>query len=278
MMRALSRVAIAIAFIAISVWIVTTRRETGHIVERERSSLFDALHLTAASFSDDDRAVLPKEEAFIHRLVGVYEGDVASHDLTLTLPAVYLRGSADALQTSQAIDRAASTSVKDAFLFCLFDPPRGRSETSVLAKVRTAYASPVALEERTRDVHRLADAYRGLRVLDPSWEARARAARDLRELSTLRTELERVPINQARTALRARLLIVVADEPGEANAVVELDGERPHDVRVEIVDVVSSKVLLRQRRHVDPSGWSSASRSEYAMGLDSCALAYDLTP
>ena len=66
------------------------------------------------------------------------------------------------------------------------------------------------------------------------------------------------------------------DEPAPLTSPAELDGERAHEVRVAIVEVASSKVLLRLRKHVDPSDWSPKVRPDYARGLDECALAADV--
>ena len=56
----------------------------------------------------------------------------------------------------------------------------------------------------------------------------------------------------------------------------ELDGERPHDVRIGLVDLTSAKMLLRLRKRVDPTWISMNARAQYASGLDACALAMDV--
>jgi hypothetical protein len=68
-------------------------------------------------------------------------------------------------------------------------------------------------------------------------------------------------------------LIAVMDEAGPAGGITEMDGERAHDARVAIQERASRKVLLRVRKHVDPAGWSTVNRAQYAAGLDGCALA-----
>jgi hypothetical protein len=70
------------------------------------------------------------------------------------------------------------------------------------------------------------------------------------------------------------LLIAAMDEPAAGPA--DLDGERAHDVRVQIVDLRAGKVLLRARKHVDPAWLTASTRSTYAAGVDGCALAYDI--
>jgi hypothetical protein len=65
------------------------------------------------------------------------------------------------------------------------------------------------------------------------------------------------------------------DEAGDPNVPAELDGERPHDVRVALVETKTGRALLRMHAHVDPSVWNAGTRPEYASGLDACALAFD---
>jgi hypothetical protein len=125
-------------------------------------------------------------------------------------------------------------------------------------------------------VRRLHEAEIGLPLLLPPWSAKVSAASEPRELAPLKTELERAPLARAKEALRAQVLLVVIDEPGAAGSLTELDGERAHDVRVILVDLATDRVVLRQKRHVDPSPWSQSARTDFATGLDSCALAFDV--
>jgi hypothetical protein len=276
--RALARFGILVMIIAIVVWLSVKKREGGQLLERERASLLDLLHATTASVTDDDRRAVARDEAFILKLASTYEGDLIPDELrapnalkaVLARPLVYVRGPVDAFANSAAIERAAAASVTDTFLTCLIEPPRARTESHVVGQVRAASKADLS------HVHRLADAYRGLTILDPSLEQRVRAARDLRAVTKLRTELERTPLDLAKQAWRAAILVIVVDEPGDPNTIAEFDGERPHDVRVEIADVVAAKVLFRLRRHVDPSVWSASARVDYASGLDGCALAFDV--
>jgi hypothetical protein len=283
LVRALSRFGIVVALVALVVWAVIKGREGGHILERERASLLDAVRVASVSLGDA-REAIGRDEGFIERLAGRYEGDLEASELrgpnafaaVLGRPLTYVRGPIDEMRSSAGIDKAAASSFKDAFLFCLLDPPRARNEAALLGKVRAAYTSPTLVEERTRNAYRLADAYRGVRMIDSSWEERARGARDLRDVTALRAELDRTPIEQAKRTLHAELLVIVVDEVGDATSAAELDGERAHDVRVEIVDMTKREVLLRERRHVDPAVWSSGARVEYAGGLDGCGVAFDV--
>jgi hypothetical protein len=91
----------------------------------------------------------------------------------------------------------------------------------------------------------------------------------------MQNELDHTPFDRALAALRAELLLVVFDEPGNATVPAELDGERPHDVRVALVETKTGHALLRMHVRVDPATWNAEARPSYASGLDSCALAFE---
>ena len=191
-------------------------------------------------------------------------------------PAVYVRGPMDALQHHDTLVEAARTSAKDAFLLCLREPPPARTEGVLLEKVRVAYASGHEVEARTADVRRLNDAFVGLPYLSPAFAERVHKAERLDDLTKLRQELRRAPLERTRHALGAEVLLVVIDEPGDGSTPTELDGETKHAIRIGVVDLTRERILLRARRTVDPGVWSAKHRPVHARGLDGCALAFDL--
>jgi hypothetical protein len=159
-------------------------------------------------------------------------------------------------------------------VLCLFDPPASRSEKALLSRARSAQAG----SERWRaasHVTRLSDALVGLPLLSRDWERELLAASDERALAKLERTFARAPLEAARRAARAELLLFALDEPRDGSGPTELDGESPHQVRVGLVDLSSEKLLLALRRRVDPGWLSAASRAEYATGIDGCALALD---
>ncbi len=263
--------------------IVVGRRESKRALERTRASLLESVRVQSESLSAEDRAAMSRVASWLVPLTGPYEGDLVDAELrapgklaaTLARPLVYVRGTAEALRSPEGITLAASTSTKDALVLCLLEPPESRAEKLLVDKVRIAYAAGWNLESRTPNVRRLNDAVVGLPFLLPPWSERVRAA-DATELARLRTELERAPIARAKEAAKANLLLVAIDEPGDGSGPTELDGERPHPVRVVLVDLATSKVLLRSRHSVDPSGITPAKRATYASGIDSCVLALDV--
>lgn len=253
---------------------VTVRRAAQRDVERTRAQLLESVRVRGESLSAEDRGSLARIESWLVRLSGAYEGDVLGDAALLARPMIYVRGPIASFGTPEAIAQAAATSYKDALLLCLLDPPKTRLEPELLAKVHLARAGGAVMEDRTPNVRRLHDLEVGLPFLLPAWSARVQAADDAAELSRLKKDLERAPIERAKQAAHATLLLAAMDEPGEG--ATELDGERPHDVRVALVDLAAGKVLLRAREHVDPSWITPARRPTNATDLDGCALAFDV--
>jgi len=263
---------------------VIGRRESRRALERARAALLESVRAQSASLAPEDHGTIARAESWLVSLSGAYEGDLVSSDLaapgalaaTLARPLVYVRGPTAALGSPTEIARAAAASTKDPLVLCLLEPPESRSEKALLDKVRVAYAGGWNLENRTPNVRRLDDAVVGLPFLLPPFAERVRAVDDAEELARIRAEFERAPIDRAKQAAAARLLLVALDEPGDGSGPTELDGERPHPVRVMLVDLAGSKVLLRSRHVVDPNAFAPARRATYAGGLDSCALALDV--
>lgn len=258
---------------------VTTYQRVHRELDEKRTELLTAVANAQADVTAKDRGAIDRAIPLVNRLAGPYEGDVAAVPGLageLTRPSMYLRGSIDTTRTKESVPGAAVASGKDALLLCLLDPPATRSEAAVLDKVRFVHAGGAPFEERTANVRRMNDALVGLPLLSSQFDARVRAAEDVSELTKLRKELERVPLDRAKRALRSELLIVALDERGNGTGPTELDGERPHDVRVAVVELESGRVLLRAKRHVDPSFIEVNKRPVYSTGADGCALGFDL--
>ncbi len=280
----LARLALVLALVFAIHAVITTRQRIRTDVDRRRAELLETVRTHAATLTVEDWKAVERIESWLVRLSGAYEGDRVDDRLRsregrtriLGRPAVYVRGSIDSLRTSDGVAAAAATSSKDALLLCLLDPPARRTEAALYERVRTAYAGGMVLEERSANVRRLDDAIVGLPFLLPPWSDRVRAAEGAKELARLKRDFERAPIERAKRAVRAEVLVAAIDEPGDGKVPTELDGERPHDVRIAIVDLPSGEVLLRMRRRVDPSSLSDAKRPMYARGLDGCALAFDV--
>lgn len=222
--------------------------------ERERK-IVDRVEAAAIAWSRVDEEILGVRGALFEEI--------------LKRPAIWLRGPIGQMPSPR---RIAEASAKDALLLCLLDPPRARTEKDLYEQARIAYGPEI--ESHTSNVRRLFEAMVGLPFLGPDFVKRIENAADANELSVMKHDLDRAPIDRAMAASKSEILIVAADEPGDG--VVELDGERPHHVRVGIVDLASGAILLKVRKKVDPTWISAGKRASYAAGIDGCTLAWDV--
>ncbi len=233
--------------------------------------------MQSQSLGSRQRDTVIHVEAILVHFAGTYDGDVKDPRAlkALDAPALWVRGPIDSFVSTRRIAPAASSSRKDALVACLVAPPAGRTEKSILSIVQLAFAGGAPLDLKTPNVLRLDDAEIALPFFEPAWAARVRAAETEGELAVYRHEIEKAALERGVRALRAETIIVAMDEPAAPGGVTELDGERPHDVRLAIVDIASGEYLFRTRKHVDPSGWSEWARTQWASGLDGCRFAQD---
>lgn len=276
---AVVRLVVAAIVVGAIATIATGRLRGKNELAASKRALLDSARAQSASLTADDRGALARTESWLARFEGAYEGDLVADELrgafdaTVRRPAVYVRGPVGAFAGSTAVARASAASYKDPFVLCTLEPPSSRDEKQLLAKVRAAYGK--GGEARTSNVRRLFDVVVAMPVLSPSWSDRVDAAADAATVGALTRELERASLETATRAMKAELLWVLLDEPGDGRGPTELDGERAHGVRIGLVDLAAAKVLLRLRKPVDPTWISPATRAEYASGIDGCALALD---
>jgi hypothetical protein len=242
---------------------VYDRRE----VEAERSAILAAL--------DARRAALPPRSAGLLAAVEPLVAEAAHPDaspdvldpalrgaleVALGRPALYVRGAAADLADPKRLALAARASDKDAFLVCLLHPPASTSERDLLDRVRGVYFAGAKVEDATASVRRLAEARVALAFTAPPFEASVRAANDFAALHRLQKELDAAPVELAKKAAAAELLLVVADLP-------------PDLARVSLVDLASGAVLLRvSRKGREPS--KTAAAAMYRAELEACELAH----
>jgi hypothetical protein len=252
-------------------------------IERQRAQILANLQLRGGGLTDDDRRLVERATGWLTAGARAYEGDYVAPDLrgpgalkaALARPSVYVRGPIDGLADPSRLAEVAAVSYRDALLLCLVDPPAARTEKAMMAQVRAAYAGSADVEQRAANVRRLQVAIAGLPFLQPAWEAKVRAA-EADDLGGLRREIDRAPIEKAKLAAKCSSLIFAVDEVGEGPGPTEIDGERPHAIRLEVVDLALARVLLRVKKRVDPAWISLDRRPEYASRLDSCAFAFDV--
>lgn len=179
-------------------------------------------------------------------------------DATLRRPALYVRAPAAELRDARGVDDAARGSIKDAFLVCLMYPPASTSERDLLAKVRGVYFAGAKVDDETANVRRLAELRIGLAVLAPTFETTVRTAQDRNVLKRMRKDLQKAPIDLAKKAAAAELMLVVADTPAGA--------------RVTLFDLAAKKPLLRVLRKNEELALSSLG-SAHREELEACSLA-----
>jgi hypothetical protein len=275
-LRLAALIAIVVGWVSLSVF----RRHENDRLEGARRSLVDAVSAKRAELSADDMGTRDRAVAALQRATGPYEGDHIATEARspealsalLARPVLYVRAPIDGFANEDAILRAAVLSAPDAFVRCLVEPPTARTEKALLAAIRGDPEHPRAEVH----VHRLYDLLAGLPLLQPRFKARAQDATKLRDLSRMQDEVRVAKLDQTIAAARARLLLFVMDEPSAPGGPTELDGERPHDVRVTLFDLTQRSPLLRMRRRVDPSVFSDRGRATRAASLDACALSFDV--
>lgn len=260
------------------------RQRSKHELEIARKSLSHAMRVQASPLTAADREILTHVQVAIStHSAATYAGDFVAEDLrsderllaALRLPTLYLRGPREGLAKSASLRELALSSGKDAFVLCLLDPPNDRTEKALKSRARSA-AARGKMADVAANVERVAPLFQALPLLSPEAPRRAESSETMLALARLRKGFEAAPVSTAVRAAKARQLLSVLDEAGDPNAATELDGERPHPVRVVLTDLSSGKVRLRLRSHVDPSWISPSTRAEYASAIDSCALALDV--
>jgi hypothetical protein len=265
-------IVVVVGLAVMNTW--STRRET----ESMRRELTTSIHEARASLAPEASDFLPVAESWIVRLAGPYEGDMVSEQVRhsggirtqLKRPVVYFRGSLTDLARSDQIPMAAGASMKDSLLLCLLEPPSSTTEKEVLAKVRGENFTLFA-----PNIRRLHEAEAGLAVLRPSWEYRVQAAADRKALASLQRDFARAPMQDGKLAASAEVLVVAIDEPPEGE-VRGAAADRPHVVRLGIVDLRSDTVLVRLRRPTNPSAVGDEARPAFGRAVAGCQTAVQM--
>jgi hypothetical protein len=262
-----------IAFATVLVLGALGYREARRELAAERAALLAELAERRSGLPAGAEGFVARTEGF---LVEAASGDDAGDlvdpalrvpgalDAWLQKPAVYVRASATDLRDPAKIGDAARASSKDSFLVCLTKPPPSDSEHDLLRKVRGVYFAGAKVDDETANVRRLAEARLGLAVLSTAFEESARREEEVKTLRRMRKELSAAPVEQAKRAVAAELMIVAVDLP-------PVGGGR--EARVVLVDLAAKRVLLRRRLHIEEQGRSPAGvllRAE----LEGCDFAF----
>ena len=258
-----------LAFVVLAGTIATllhVRKQRALELEQQRAELLQSIKTAGSGLSKSDRELAKRVDAAVAlHAVPAYAGDLLSPSLRdeqqlaaqLALPTLYLRGPLEMLARTGGVAQAALSSFKDAFALCLVDPPESKTEKALLAKARAAERSAGAPE--LAHFERLEPLLQALPLLGPEWKHRVQTAESAVTLAGYRKLFEVAPLRAAVRAAKARQLLLVLDEPGDAKIPAELDGERPHPVRVVLADLATGELALRFRHEVEtvPSGGGS---------------------
>ncbi len=245
---ALARVAVVVAIGSLVATVVSLRRRDQRELEQARAPLLASVRAATASVTPEDLGAVARAESWLLRASEAYEGDFVADDVrgkdalsaVLARPIVYVRGPIAQFSSERGIAEAAAASVKDPFLVCLLEPPAGRTEKALLAKVHDAFSN--GAESHSATARRLRDAQIGLPFLLPPWGALVEKAKTPEELDALRDDARRKrPSRRQKRALKAELLLYSpwtrpGTRPGTRRGATreaakrgptELDGERP---------------------------------------------------
>lgn len=278
------RFGIAAVVLSVIAGVALVRRKANDELAAVRRALVDRVQQHGVQVGPDERRRVERARTWLVEAANGSREDYVAEELRekadlsalLARPTLYVRASVEGLRAPDGVDESAAASNKDAFVLCLNEPPRTRTEASLLGRTRTAYAGGSRMRAATGHVERLYSGLVTLPLLQPAWQEQIRSSDSRLRLASLRRELDRMPFEAALRALDARQLLYVIDEPPDTPGPAELDGERPHPVRVGLIDLDENRPWFRLRRRVDPGWLSEAARAEYARGIDSCALALEV--
>jgi hypothetical protein len=278
LIRVLAVMSVALCVLGVAL----LRKQEKVRVDAERSTLLERVAVEASRVTSSDQLSLQRSLAWLERAPNAAPDDFVSEELRtparltdrLARPTHYVRGTQDELANARRVEQTALTSAPDAFVLCLNDPPAARTEKALLGRVRASYGS--RLQAAAGHVHGLRDALVTRPFLQGSWQEQVAQADERRQVERLRRDFERAPFERARSAWVARQLLFVIDEPADTSGPTELDGERPHPVRVGLVDLEADALLLHLRLRVDPRWLSDTARTEHSRGIDSCTLAFEV--
>lgn len=267
--RGVVRLVAIAAVIAITWAFVSAKKRDRKSFDLDRDTLAETLRANVQSLTARQKDTVMHVETILVHFSGTYEGDLADPSAAKALDArlIYVRGPIETFTSTRRIAQAASSSRVDALAACLISPPVGRTERALLPSMRA--------DAKVSNVSRLDDAEIALPFFDHVWLDRVRNAETESELAVYKHEVEKAGLERGKRALQSEYVVAVMDEAPPAGGITELDGEKPHDVRLAIVEIVTGKYLFRMRKHVDPSGWSETSRAQWASGLDGCRFAQD---
>lgn len=281
---AMARFGLVIGLALAAYGLLSSYRRDRRTLEAARLELLSEVERRGAVFGPRDRDAFARAEAWLPRVAALEPPaeripaelrEAGALQALLARPLLYVRGELDGLSTSERVAAQLSESRKDTLLVCLKERPAGRDERALMQRVYAAFDAAV-LEQSTANVRRLEELPRSLPWLEPDWADEIQSAETPARLAKLRAQLESFDVDRAKALAQVGLLLVVVDEPGDPRVPASLDGERPHVVRLALVDLEADRLELFVRVPVDPGWISEQRRALYARELNGCAAAYEV--
>jgi|GEM_PF-257074 len=213
-------------------------------------------------------------ERWVAELAGQWRGDFMAPGLVLgrlqERPGIYLRVHAEAAATQRELRRAASDSMLDGFVACLF-VRRGEADPRVGPPCESSPDCDPGLLCNEFHVcvppprpYNLRLGYSALRVLTSDWTDELHQASNELKLRAFERELERVSKHDVPLAVqmmdKAEIFTAVLDETPPEGLPEKLDGyesveERvqrvPHWARVGVWEIATGREVLRIRARAD---------------------------
>lgn len=214
-------------------------------------------------------------EGWVRELGGEFRGDAMAEGLSLAeveeRPGIYLRVHIDAAQEQKELRRAASSSLLDGFVACLF-VRRGEADPTVGPPCGSSLDCEPGLVCGEHQVclrpprpFNLRLAYGALRVLTSDWSDELHEANNELKVRAFERELERVSKQDVALAVqvmdKAEIFTAVLDEtpdeglPERLEGIYETTEERvqrvPHQARVGIWEIATGRQLLRVRARAE---------------------------
>jgi hypothetical protein len=292
-------------FTALAAWGVFYWKKTQGEVESRKAALFAKQRGIAAELLPRFEPLEKKLENWTVEAAGAYPGDLVAPQAKAWdfagQPCIYLRIRMANATSVEALQKAATGSLRDGFTACLFHEPNADPTSGPPCKASHDCAPGTFCNEvdhcmSPAQPYNLRAAYHGTRVLGEPWSVDLREASDDMRMRLLEREFDSAVKDDVPMVIdmltRAQFYLLVLDEdpPGVAlpNEKTALDviQASPHTARVLLYGLKPGmdRVLLRVRREISarfiPAGQSAATDPDIIEAqqrqVNSCQLALDV--
>lgn len=241
----------AVVLTVITAWLVSERS-----LSVAKEELLAQQRAGVVTVGAEWRPLRDRIEAITVEAARAYPGDTVLPEARTwdfrNVPGIYLRLRVDDAKDAETLRKHAKASVKDGFTSCLFR----ESNPSVAALARGDADAGTANDQPWN----LRQAYASTRVLTDEWANEVKDSGDKLRLRVFEQQFDKAKRDEIPLAIdivkRAQFYLLVLDEDvpeakdyADAGVITpEALQQVPHPSRVVVVDLKSSKVLVRLRR------------------------------